>query len=74
MNARFPALIVLALTLAAPAAVASGEFLACHLYTPLAFQKAGGPHRLGPVPSLGECEAIREARFRGAGDARCECS
>ena len=66
MNVRFPVLIVLSLGLVAPSAGAPGGPSACYLYTSLAFQKAGGPHRLGPVSTLGECETIREARFRGA--------
>lgn len=46
----------------------------CYLYTPLAFQRQGGPHRLGPFSSVTECRSVRDNRFRGSHDARCDCT
>jgi hypothetical protein len=46
----------------------------CYLYTPLWYQRQGGPHRHGPFSSLDACKTTRDTKFRGSHDARCDCT
>lgn len=46
----------------------------CYLYTPLWYQRQGGPHRHGPFSSAAACKTTRDTKFRGSHDARCDCS